>query len=132
MENIDELRPVNSEKPKTNVTEFTWLAAKYLEENVPGWHAFMEIITQSRPFHRYAISYLPFINNPPSNLETIYTTLRFAQQKSKASNQKACIVTYDLPLWNKARTLISRSFKHIGFNFKNVLLVITMWYLCPV
>ena len=54
------------------------------------------------------ITYLPFINANPSDSNTIYTALYYAQDEGVTAGQKTCFVTFDQPLYIKA-TEIARS-----------------------
>lgn len=73
--------------------DFLWLYGKWSKLNLPGWNGFMEDATANESFMRSKIIFLPFINFPPSQYDTIYTSLLFAMEKCKASNQKTCFVT---------------------------------------
>lgn len=53
--------------------------------------------------------YLPFINAPPSNYDTIFTVLTTAVEKSKSLGENRCIITFDQPLYHKARNIIACS-----------------------
>ena len=48
-------------------------------------------------FH-LCIVFLPFTNRPPNNYDTLYSVLL---------NQKTCFVTFDQPLYIKARVMVS-------------------------
>lgn len=48
---------------------------------------------------------MPFINAPPTDYDTLLTSLLFSIEKCKASNQNTCIVTFDQPLYWKARDI---------------------------
>ncbi|CAG4981622.1 unnamed protein product [Colias eurytheme] len=59
---------------------------------------------------------LPFINAPPSDYETIFTSLQEAARNSKRSNQKTTIVTFDQQLYWKARDIVGAAtseLKHV-------------------
>ena len=53
--------------------------------------------------------FLPFIHHPASNYNTIYTTLKCAVDNAASNNQKTCIVTFDQPLFMKAREIVAAS-----------------------
>lgn len=57
-------------------------------------------------FSRSKISFLPFVHQPASNYNTIYTTLLCALENAKRYNHKVCI-TFDQPLYAKAREIVS-------------------------
>lgn len=50
---------------------------------------------------------LPFVNALPSNYDTIFTVLIEAASKAKSNNQKTCFVTFDQPLYFKAREILA-------------------------
>lgn len=50
---------------------------------------------------------LPFLNSPPSKYDTIYSVLLTAVEKCKSLNQSCCFVTFDQPLYIKARDIVA-------------------------
>ena len=74
--------------------------------NVPGWNGFMEQVTSGQSFTRSNVLMLPFINSQPSDYNTILTSLLIASDKCKSHNQKTCFVTFDQPLYVKARDIV--------------------------
>ncbi|KAK4877017.1 hypothetical protein RN001_009523 [Aquatica leii] len=66
----------------------------------------MEEATQDKPFETSKLFCLPFINHPPSQYDTILTTLRLAIEKCRIHEQKTIIVTFDQPLYIKAKEII--------------------------
>lgn len=73
----------------------------------PGWNGFMEQITVYETYDSSKVICLPFINSPPSNYHTIFTSLLVAANKCKAQHQKMCFVTFDQPLYLKARDILA-------------------------
>lgn len=71
--------------------------------------------TADKPFQRSKIMYLPFINFPPSQFDTIHTALLFAVEKCKMSNYKTCFVTFDQPLYAKAEEIVANNPKFANF-----------------
>lgn len=69
------------------------------------WMERLHDVTAKKPFERSRILCLPFINAPPTDYGTILTSLLFSTEKCKASNQNTCIVTFDQPLYWKARDI---------------------------
>lgn len=59
-----------------------------------------------KPYFSSRIIYLPFINAPPSEYDTIYTALLSAIEKCKSLKQEACVITFDQPLYIKARDIV--------------------------
>ena len=62
--------------------------------------------------HRFFVSLqcgiipLPFINRNPTQPDTIYSALIFAQEESVHQRQKCCLVTFDQPLFIKALDIV--------------------------
>ncbi|GBM71138.1 hypothetical protein AVEN_2756-1 [Araneus ventricosus] len=53
------------------------------------------------------ILFLPFIPQPASDYNTIYTTLICALGNEKRYGHDACIVTFDQPLYTEAREIVA-------------------------
>lgn len=53
--------------------------------DIPGWNSFMQQVTAVKPFKRTNIIPLPFIDAPPFNENTIYTSLLLAVENAKVS-----------------------------------------------
>lgn len=107
---IKDLEDINPILHNANIlpSEFLWLYVKSNNiSNIPGWNGFMEQVTSDLSFAKSRVLYLPFINAPPSNYDTIFTTLVIAAKKCKALGQSSCFVTFDQPLYFKARDIIS-------------------------
>ena len=84
-----------------------WMASQHLElPNVPGWHGFMKKISRQEFIEMSKVINLPFIINPPSNEETIFTALRLAAAHAKNLGFKFTFVTFDLPLYMKALQIL--------------------------
>lgn len=83
------------------------MASQHLElPNVPGWHGFMKKISRQEFIEMSKVINLPFIINPPSNEETIFTALRLAAAHAKNLGFKFTFVTFDLPLYMKALQIL--------------------------
>ncbi|KYN29124.1 hypothetical protein ALC57_01443, partial [Trachymyrmex cornetzi] len=78
-----------------------------------------ELLTRNKPFELAQIIYLPIIDAPPSDYDTIYTSLKVAVEKSAAVGQDFCMVTFDLPLFVKARDIVASCSEICGV--KNVI-----------
>ena len=52
------------------------------------------------------VLFLPFINNPPSDCDTLYTALRIAEDKRKRVGQADILVTVDEPQFRKVRQIL--------------------------
>lgn len=56
--------------------DMVWLYAKWAQnKKIPGWNGFMESVTCNQPYVKSKIIVLPFINDPPTNYDTIFTSL---------------------------------------------------------
>lgn len=86
-----------------------WMYLKYKNDNnFPGWNAFMNMLTTScSDFQISTINYLPFVNDAPSKYNTLYTALLNVIDKSISLGMKSCLITFDQPLYIKARDIIS-------------------------
>lgn len=76
---------------------------------LPTWKGFFEVISSDITYSQSHVSCLPFINEPPSNLSTLNTALHYAAEESRKLNQKTCFVTFDQPLYYKARSLVAQT-----------------------
>ncbi|CAG9769757.1 unnamed protein product [Ceutorhynchus assimilis] len=87
-----------------------WLTGKVLSFSSISWTGFMSTLESDSLNVDTSIIPLPFINLDPGNLNTIYTALSFAAEKSKRY-EKSCIVTFDQPLFQKAVDIVEGSNK---------------------
>ncbi|GBP57162.1 hypothetical protein EVAR_37841_1 [Eumeta japonica] len=91
-----------------SVSDLLWLYGKCVDLlNIPAWSGFMEQATAELPFEKSFIECLPFINAPPSDYDTILTDLLFVSEKCESLHQHTYFVTFDQPLYFKAREIIS-------------------------
>lgn len=87
-----------------------YLWAKFLKiPKLPTWKGFMEVFTNDITYSRSLIHCLPFINEPPSKLTTLNTSLHHSVAETQKLNQKTCFVTFDQPLYFKARSIVAQS-----------------------
>lgn len=97
--NLDSIRSV-SKVIMPSASDLLWLYGKWVGlPNIPGWSGFMEQVTADLSFHRSFVACLPFINDPPSNYDTIFTVLLSASEKCELLHQHTCFVTFDQPLY---------------------------------
>ncbi|GBP43083.1 hypothetical protein EVAR_96345_1 [Eumeta japonica] len=76
----------------------------------PRWNGYLEQLTKNNTnFSTSQVIFLPFIDNPVSNEDTIDTTLRCAVNIAKSHGQKTCVNTFDQLLYSKAREMIGAS-----------------------
>ncbi|KYM96907.1 hypothetical protein ALC62_12417 [Cyphomyrmex costatus] len=90
------------------VPQFIWQYAKWkCVIDTPGWNGFMEQVTSDLPYVTSKIICLPFVNAPPSEYHTIYTSLVEAKNRCQRSKQVSCFVTFDQPLYWKACDIVA-------------------------
>ena len=68
----------------------------------------MEKITSKQTFEKTRTLCLPFLNAPPGSPDTIYSVLLDSVQR-RGDKQKSCFVTFDQPLYYKAREIVASS-----------------------
>lgn len=89
-------------------TDALWFYGKWKNASLPAWNGFIERLTNNYTnYSKSQISFLPFIHQPASNYNTIYTTLLCALENAKRYGHTVCIVTFDQPLYAKAREIVS-------------------------
>lgn len=86
-----------------------WLFAQKLRIRVPQWKGFMNTVTKGDYSEKTKVVPLPFINAPPSDYDTVYTALMYAAELCERVNQHNVIITFDQPLYWKAREIVSGS-----------------------
>lgn len=77
----------------------------------------MDLTTKNEPFEQSSVTFLPFINSPPSNYSTIYSALDFALHETEGAKKKICIITFDQPLYMKAREITASLPEKISSRF---------------
>lgn len=94
-----------------NNVDYLWMYGKWKNvPGVPGWNGFLEYLTKkNNTFSTSRILFLPFIHYPASNLNTIYTTLNCVLNNMKSYGHETCVVTFDQPLFIKAREIVAAS-----------------------
>ncbi|GBM92284.1 hypothetical protein AVEN_158429-1 [Araneus ventricosus] len=85
-----------------------WLYGKWNNLSLPGWNGYIErLSSNSMDFSISRILFLPFIPQPASVYNTIYTTLLCALENAKRYGHDVCIVTFDQPLYTEAREIVA-------------------------
>lgn len=108
--NLQVIHPIDNDVVPSS-SDLLWLYGKHQNvQSIPGWNGFMEEVTSSKPYQRSRILCLPFINAPPSDYDTIFTALLCAAKKCESLQQQTCFVTFDQPLYIKARDIIASNF----------------------
>ncbi|CAH1155651.1 unnamed protein product [Phaedon cochleariae] len=107
IKDLNEINPISSRVSLLS-SDFFWLYGKTNGmPTIPGWNGYMEQITSHMIYSKSRLLYLPFVKAPPSNHDTIYTVLLNAAEKCKSLGQSSCFVTFDQPLYIKARDIIA-------------------------
>lgn len=88
-------------------SDVLWMYAKWNSSDIPGWSGFMENLTKEKTYTKSRIIFLPFIHQPPSNYNTLYTTLLYILEDGKKYGHTTCVITLDQPLYFKAREIIA-------------------------
>lgn len=100
---------------KTNLIDqlnILWMYFKYVRENeFLGWNGFMCMMTSCRENYEVSVvNFLPFINASPSDYNTLFTALQNAAAIVSKEGMKTLIVTFDQPLYIKARDIVEATF----------------------
>lgn len=83
--------------------DLAWLYAKFSNKNFIGWNGFMDKTHMSKNYSTSKIILVPFIDNPPSDYDTIFTVLaEAARENHNLQRQKYVFLTFDQPLFLKA------------------------------
>ncbi|XP_023226447.1 uncharacterized protein LOC111627117 [Centruroides sculpturatus] len=91
-------------------TDMLWMYGKWRHlPEIPGRSTFMEFLTKYKVCIESRIIYLPFIYQPASNYNTIYTVLQYILEDGQRHGHTACIIISDQPLYIKAREMVASS-----------------------
>ena len=95
-----------------NSLDNIWLTSFVLGLEVsqcPSWSGFMQMAVRDENHDKSRIEILPFVNQDPTNPNTIYSALFFAQKLCEQHGLGACPVTFDQPLYIKAAEIVESS-----------------------
>jgi hypothetical protein len=70
------------------------------------WNGFVRQVTGGLDFYSSKIVFLSFIRTPPTDYDTVFISPFEASERSKGHFQKTCFVTFDQPLFFKARDIV--------------------------
>lgn len=99
---------IPDEPTHPNPFEVLWYIAKQQGLQLPAWKGYMQSITTGQFSEKTKVIPLPVINAPPSNYDTIYTALQYAGNSCGDDlAPKTLIVTFDQPLYWKAREIVA-------------------------
>ena len=73
----------------------------------PFWSGVMQLSVRGEDCDKSRIEILPFVNQDPSQPNTIYSALYFAQKLIDHHNLGTCPVTFDQPLYIKATGIVA-------------------------
>lgn len=108
-------------------SDFLWLYSKFVNIlQSTGWNHFMEILLSKNNAEKCRILYLPFILAPPSDHNTINTSLFMASTRAAELNITYAYVSFDLPLYFKALEIVQTTCHE---NLKNVVPILGGFHL---
>ncbi|GBN53155.1 hypothetical protein AVEN_74116-1 [Araneus ventricosus] len=88
--------------------DMLWLYGKWNNLSLPGWNGYIErLSSNSMEFSISRILFLPFIPQPASVYNTIYTILLCALENAKPYGHDVCIVIFDQTLYTKAPEILA-------------------------
>jgi hypothetical protein len=70
------------------------------------WNRFIKQVTSGLDFYGSQIIFLSFIRTPPIDYDTVFISPFEASERSKGHFQKTCFITFDQPLFFKARDIV--------------------------
>ncbi|CAK1580968.1 unnamed protein product [Parnassius mnemosyne] len=113
IEDLSFLKPIPSDIFTPTIQDLLWMSGKWLQEveptlevpNIPEWKGFMQLTSKLINKETTSVTFLPFINSPPNEYSTIRTALQYALKKSQEVGVTVCFVTFDQPLYLKAREI---------------------------
>lgn len=76
--------------------------------NFQGFKAYMTDLYGYESYVKSRIICLPFVHNPPTDYDTIFTVLSYTQKKCIEFKQKKIVVSFDQSLYIKAREIIAK------------------------
>ncbi|KAJ8688308.1 hypothetical protein QAD02_024103 [Eretmocerus hayati] len=83
-----------------NSRDLAWLYGKsHKPLETKGWNAFMAMVCELQEYQTSRVLSLPIVNNPPSDYDTIYTALLYADREARRRNQMHVFCTFDHPLY---------------------------------
>jgi len=108
LKDLSRLGTISNYNSLTENWNLMWMYGKHLTLiNIPNWSGFMDRITHNLPYEKSQVLFLPFVYQSPSNYNTIYSVLELIDISE--FNQKSCFVTFDQPLYIKARDIVASS-----------------------
>ena len=89
----------------TSNLNLLWKISLPLCPSRPGWSGTMQAICKGEHPGKSSVHFLPMIDLDPTNMSCVYSTLLFVVKENR-KHSTIPILTFDQPLWLKARTII--------------------------
>ena len=99
------LRQVRREIP-VSLVDVLWKVCWPLKPDRPGWSGFMQVVEKEEHKGKATVRFLPMLDMDLTDMSCIYSTLQFLTSEC-ARHKCTPIVTFDSPLYWKARIIIS-------------------------
>ncbi|KAK5640660.1 hypothetical protein RI129_002639 [Pyrocoelia pectoralis] len=104
---LDNLQCSTTEHEYSRKVNFVWRFLRHLDKEKPflGWTEYHDVLSTSS-VKVAQIAYLPFLNNPPTDCDTIYTSMLRLVELAEHLNQHHIIITADLAIYSKAQEIL--------------------------
>lgn len=110
IQDLNLLSQLRGDKLIPNLQDTLWMTGKWLSflntpgiPEIPEWKSFLHVASDPINAEQSAIIPLAFINLPPSDVDTLYTALKYAAEDTHQQGFPIFLVTMDQPLYLKAR-----------------------------
>lgn len=94
-----------ADDPLSNM-DLLWKVCWPFRPKRPGWSGMMQAFCKGEHPGKSSVHFLPMIDMDPTDMTCIYSTLLFVADESR-KHSTSPILTFDQPLWFKAKTIIS-------------------------
>lgn len=101
----NDLQEPDEHFPVTHVLHV--IAKSFGVDNLPSWKDYIEAIMTNIEYDVSRVLCLPFVNLSPLSKDAINTVLFYATLECHKRGQKTCFVTFDQPLYIKAREIVA-------------------------
>lgn len=108
IEDLKKLTSNPSEKLTTSSCQLLWMSGKWMKfKDIPHWNGFMDAINNSEDFDTTSIRFLPFLDLKATSSDAINSVLHFASDSCRKASKSVTCVTFDQPLYWKAKEILS-------------------------
>lgn len=87
-----------------------WMVRKYINPLFKGWNGYTDDLfikkSEEKSYEVSEIYFSPFIHANPTDYNTIFTAIKESVDETMRLNMKTCVVTFDQPLYIKARDIV--------------------------